>query len=103
MCRLGSWAMSGRLRVQTAPGRCFPVTPPGSDLVIPRRLTIPVAELRERFSRSSGPGGQGVNTTDSRVELSFDVAGSPTIPPDLRDRLLEPLAGRPVAGGGATA
>jgi ribosome-associated protein len=74
------------------------VTTPGSDLVITRRLTIPVAELRERFSRSSGPGGQGVNTTDSRVELSFDVAGSPSIPADLRERLLERLAPRLVDG-----
>jgi ribosome-associated protein len=74
------------------------VTTPGSDLAVTRRLTVPAAELRERFSRSSGPGGQGVNTTDSRVELSFDVAGSPTIPPDLRDRLLERLAARLVDG-----
>lgn len=44
------------------------------------RLTVPAAELRERFSRSSGPGGQGVNTTDSRVELSFDLGGSPSVP-----------------------
>src|SRR3979490_1277290 len=97
MCRLGSWAMSGRLRIQTARGRCFPVTTPGSDLVIPRRLTIPVAELRERFSRSSGPGGQGVNTTDSRVELSFDLARSPSVPEDLRERALHSLASRPRA------
>jgi ribosome-associated protein len=57
-----------------------------------------MAELRERFSRSSGPGGQGVNTTDSRVELSFDVAGSPSIPADLRERLLERLASRLIDG-----
>jgi ribosome-associated protein len=74
------------------------VTTPGSDLVITGRLTIPMAELRERFSRSSGPGGQGVNTTDSRVELSFDVAGSPSIPADLRERLLERLASRLIDG-----
>jgi ribosome-associated protein len=74
------------------------VTTPGSDLAVTRRLTIPAAELRERFSRSSGPGGQGVNTTDSRVELSFDVSGSPSIPPDLRDQLLERLATRLVDG-----
>lgn len=81
-----------------ARGRFFPVTTPGSDLVITQRLTIPVAELRERFSRSSGPGGQGVNTTDSRVELSFDVAGSPSIPADLRERLLARLASRLIDG-----
>ena len=48
----------------------------------------PESELTWRFSRSSGPGGQGVNTTDSRVELSFDVARSPTLPAHLRARAL---------------
>ncbi|GLY24569.1 alternative ribosome rescue aminoacyl-tRNA hydrolase ArfB [Micromonospora sp. NBRC 101691] len=62
------------------------------------RLVVPGAELRERFSRSSGPGGQGVNTTDSRVELSFDLAASPSLPPHLRDRALQRLAGRLVDG-----
>ncbi|EEP73885.1 hypothetical protein MCAG_04212 [Micromonospora sp. ATCC 39149] len=62
------------------------------------RLIVPGAELRERFSRSSGPGGQGVNTTDSRVELSFDVAGSPSLTESLRARALDRLAGRLVDG-----
>ncbi|MET8907235.1 alternative ribosome rescue aminoacyl-tRNA hydrolase ArfB [Micromonospora sp. NPDC004551] len=62
------------------------------------RLVVPDAELRERFSRSSGPGGQGVNTTDSRVELSFDLAGSPSVPEPLRARALDRLAGRLVDG-----
>ncbi|MBO4161606.1 MULTISPECIES: alternative ribosome rescue aminoacyl-tRNA hydrolase ArfB [Micromonospora] len=62
------------------------------------RWTVPAAELRERFSRSSGPGGQGVNTTDSRVELSFDLAGTTSLPPVLRERALERLAGRLVDG-----
>ncbi|MFC0005805.1 alternative ribosome rescue aminoacyl-tRNA hydrolase ArfB [Micromonospora siamensis] len=62
------------------------------------RLVVPAAELRERFSRSSGPGGQGVNTADSRVELSFDLAGSPSVPESLRARALERLAGRLVDG-----
>src|SRR3954465_9940235 len=62
------------------------------------RLTIPAAELSWRFSRSSGPGGQGVNTTDSRVELSWDLAGSPMLPPVMRERALERLAGRLVNG-----
>lgn len=62
------------------------------------RLAIPEAELRERFSRSSGPGGQGVNTADSRVELIFDVAGSRAIPEQLRERMLERLRGRLVDG-----
>ncbi|ABP53719.1 Class I peptide chain release factor [Salinispora tropica CNB-440] len=59
---------------------------------------MPEAELRERFSRSSGPGGQGVNTTDSRVELSFDLAASPGLPESLRARALDRLAGRIVNG-----
>jgi ribosome-associated protein len=62
------------------------------------RWIVPAAELRERFSRSSGPGGQGVNTADSRVELSFDLAASPSLPPALRARALERLAGRLVDG-----
>ena len=61
-------------------------------------LVIPAAELHERFSRSSGPGGQSVNTTDSRVELSFDVAGSSALPEWARERITERLAGR-LAGG----
>jgi len=68
------------------------------DLAVTRRFIIRDAELRERFSRSSGPGGQGVNTADSRVELSFDVAGSPSVPDDLRPRLLARLANRLVDG-----
>ena len=61
-------------------------------------LVIPDGELRERFSRSSGPGGQSVNTADSRVELSFDVENSTALPGWARDRVLERLAGR-LAGG----
>jgi ribosome-associated protein len=61
-------------------------------------LEIPAAELRWRFSRSSGPGGQSVNTADSRVELSFDVARSAAFDDDLRRRALERLGGRLVDG-----
>lgn len=68
------------------------------DLEVDHRFVVPEAELRERFSRSSGPGGQGVNTTDSRVELSWDIASSPSIPEWLRDRLLARLSSR-LAGG----
>jgi ribosome-associated protein len=68
------------------------------DLAVTRTLVIPASELSERFSRSSGPGGQGVNTADSRVELSFDVARSPSIPPHLRHRMLCGLRGRLTAG-----
>ncbi|UGT61681.1 alternative ribosome rescue aminoacyl-tRNA hydrolase ArfB [Nocardia asteroides] len=68
------------------------------DLAVTRALVIPASELRERFSRSSGPGGQGVNTTDSRVELSFDLAGSPSVPERLRARMLERLGSKLVDG-----
>jgi len=57
-------------------------------------IAIPVAELEFRASRASGPGGQGVNTTDSRVELRFDVAGSPSLPPAARERALRRLGPR---------
>ena len=61
-------------------------------------LLIPATELHERFSRSSGPGGQSVNTADSRVELSFDVEHSAALPEWARARAAERLAGR-LAGG----
>ncbi|MFZ2012851.1 MAG: alternative ribosome rescue aminoacyl-tRNA hydrolase ArfB [Nocardioides sp.] len=67
-------------------------------LRIGRQVVIPERELSERFSRSSGPGGQGVNTTDSRVELSFDVARSPSLPETTRARMLARLEGRLVDG-----
>jgi ribosome-associated protein len=68
------------------------------DLRVTARLTIPAAELQWRFSRSSGPGGQSVNTADSRAELSFDVVGSPTLGSTYRSRALERLSGRLVDG-----
>jgi ribosome-associated protein len=52
-------------------------------------LEVPDAELTWRFSRSSGPGGQGVNTTDSRAELSVDLAR--VLPPELLARASERL------------
>jgi ribosome-associated protein len=64
------------------------------DLRVTGRLVIPAGELHERFSRSSGPGGQSVNTTDSRVELSFDVERSPSLTELDRERALARLAGR---------
>ena len=67
-------------------------------LKVSARLVVPEAELSWRFSRSSGPGGQGVNTTDSRAELSFDVARSPSLDEHLRARALQRLAGRLVDG-----
>jgi ribosome-associated protein len=68
------------------------------DLRVNGWLVIPAAELRERFSRSSGPGGQSVNTADSRVELSFDVERSRTLPDWARARITERLAGRLTGG-----
>ncbi len=58
---------------------------------IPDGLVIPEVELVERFSRSSGPGGQGVNTTDSRVELVFDARTSSTLTDAQRARFTDPI------------
>ncbi|KGN37068.1 alternative ribosome rescue aminoacyl-tRNA hydrolase ArfB [Knoellia subterranea] len=77
---------------------------PGGDLVVPpgpglpRGLVIDARELSERFSRSSGPGGQGVNTTDSRVELTFEPATSTSLTPTQVERVLEVLAPSLVQG-----
>jgi ribosome-associated protein len=58
------------------------------------RVSIPVDELEFRVSRSSGPGGQGVNTTDSRVELRFDLAGSPSLSAEDKELAARRLRGR---------
>ncbi|TFC59711.1 aminoacyl-tRNA hydrolase [Cryobacterium sp. TMT2-15-1] len=68
------------------------------DLEVVPALTIPERELGWRFSRSSGPGGQHVNTSDSRVELFWNVAESTTLSDDQRMRLLARLAKRLVDG-----
>jgi ribosome-associated protein len=68
------------------------------DLVVTPSLTIPARELRWRFSRSSGPGGQGVNTTDSRVELSWEPGTSVALGPVPLQRLRTRLAGRMTDG-----
>jgi ribosome-associated protein len=57
-------------------------------LSISRHLSLPESELTERFLRADGPGGQHVNRTESAVELRFDVAASPTLPEEVRARLL---------------
>ncbi|QNI95828.1 RF-1 domain protein [Synechococcus sp. A15-127] len=64
------------------------------DLVVNKRLVIPAGELQWRFSRASGPGGQGVNTTDSRVELLLDLEACSVLGPVRRARLLERLGSR---------
>ena len=70
---------------------------PGSDLDVapgpgvPEGLRVPATELAERFSKSTGPGGQSVNTTDSRVELEYDVVESAALNPVQRARILGTL------------
>jgi len=68
------------------------------DLEIPPSLKIPATELSWRFSRSSGPGGQHVNTTDSRAELTWNVAASNVLTDEQRQLLLQHLGPRLVAG-----
>lgn len=67
-------------------------------LAVTGSIVIPSDELRWRFSRSSGPGGQGVNTTDSRAELSFDLAATRALDPRSKERALRRLASR-LSGG----
>jgi ribosome-associated protein len=71
---------------------------PTADLRLTPALVIGAAELAWRFSRSSGPGGQNVNTTDSRVELVFDLAASAALPPTIKARALGRLKGKLVEG-----
>ena len=67
------------------------------ELVVTSRVRIPASELRERFSHASGPGGQGVNTADSRVQLSLDLATTTALTDTQRERALQRLASR-IAG-----
>ena len=60
----------------------------------PRGLVVPAGELIERFSHASGPGGQGVNTTDSRVQLSLDLATTTALNDKQRERALSVLGDR---------
>jgi len=61
-------------------------------LQVTRSIAIDSEEIEESFTRSSGPGGQSVNTTDSAVMLRFDVRNSPNLPEAVKARL-EILAG----------
>ena len=63
-------------------------------LVITPALSLPLAELDYRATRSGGPGGQHVNTSSTRIELWWNVRGSPSLSEEQRARLLERLAGR---------
>jgi ribosome-associated protein len=65
-----------------------------ADLVVTPALTVPAAELQWRFSRAGGPGGQGVNTTDSRVELTWHLGSSAVLSPSALERLRAALAAR---------
>ncbi len=67
-------------------------------LRVTRSVVVPERELRWRFSRSSGPGGQSVNTADSRVELSLDVSRTSALGPVQRARVMERLGRRVVDG-----
>jgi ribosome-associated protein len=67
-------------------------------LQVTRSVLIPEAELQWRFSRSSGPGGQGVNTTDSRVQLRWDVAASTALSEEQRALLVHRLGARLIDG-----
>jgi ribosome-associated protein len=61
-------------------------------------IVLPESELHWRFSRASGPGGQSVNTSDSRVELSFDLASSEALDETLKLRATARLSSRLVDG-----
>jgi ribosome-associated protein len=68
------------------------------ELRVDDTVTIPAGELQWRFSHSGGPGGQGVNTADSKAELRFNLVATQSIPPHLKERALRRLGSRLVDG-----
>jgi ribosome-associated protein len=68
-------------------------------IYITSTLAIDESEIQEEFVRSSGPGGQNVNKVATGVQLRFDVANSPSLPEEVRDRLMK-LAGRRLTSEG---
>jgi len=77
-----------------APGSRYLLSVPDGYLEITPALLLPVSELDYRATRSGGPGGQHVNTSSTRIELWWDVAGSPSLTEEERARLLQRLATR---------
>jgi ribosome-associated protein len=67
-----------------------------------RAIAIDESELTFEFIRSSGPGGQNVNKVSTAVRLSFDIRRSPSLPADVRERLLN-IAGKRVGSDGVLA
>lgn len=64
------------------------------DLVITAKITIPASDMEVRFSRASGPGGQHVNTTDTRVRVHFDLQGTTALFDTVKARLREAYGNR---------
>jgi ribosome-associated protein len=67
---------------------------PSSELRLPMRVVIPLAELAIETARGGGPGGQNVNKVSSKVRVRFSVANSPSLTPEIRARLFEKLASK---------